>query len=244
MERISYDASNFSDLAILHFSRYCFASRFVKTKRVLDVGCGEGFGSCLLSEHAKSVIGCDVSSNAVSLCKSKFGGRANFLLCDGTKLPFSGPIFDVAIAFEVIEHLKNPCALLNQVCSILENNGIFLVSTPRRVISGLPLNPYHLREFSYEEFTGILSSSFESVEIVGQKVLKMRWRIMHRITPFIPVRIRRIMRQVYSLSKGNPTAKPFTYPNGCKTSEVDFVRGISSRNAEYFVAICRYPKKV
>ncbi len=122
MERISYDATCFSDLAILHFSRYCFASHLVKAKRVLDVGCGEGFGSNLLSEYAKSVTGCDVSAKAVSSSESRFGNKvANFLVCDGTKLPFSESRFDVVVAFEVIEHVKNSQELLNQICTVLEN---------------------------------------------------------------------------------------------------------------------------
>jgi len=243
MERVSYDDSGFNDLAILHVFRYRFASQFVKGKNVLDVGCGEGFGSRLLSKSAESVVGCDLSIRAIDLCKAKVSPKqVEFLLCDGTKLPFLNGGFDVVTALEVIEHIRNPRALLSEICYVLRKDGVCVVSTPRRVVLGLPLNPYHLREFSYEEFADVLSSSFESVEIIGQNVLNLRWRIIHKVAPFIPARIRRVMRRIYSLSNPVSVSQQTVSLDGSQTSDAVFVNGPLSQKAEYFIAVCRHPK--
>ena len=53
------------EVAVEHWHRYLIASRFVAGKRVLDIACGEGYGSALLSQTAASVVGVDISADAV-----------------------------------------------------------------------------------------------------------------------------------------------------------------------------------
>ena len=48
-----------------HFHRYAFAAQFVKGKRVLDMACGDGYGSNMLSKEAEYVVGIDIYENAV-----------------------------------------------------------------------------------------------------------------------------------------------------------------------------------
>ena len=46
-------------LALEHYHRYCFAARFAKNRRVLDIACGEGYGSAFLAKWASEVVGID-----------------------------------------------------------------------------------------------------------------------------------------------------------------------------------------
>jgi 2-polyprenyl-3-methyl-5-hydroxy-6-metoxy-1,4-benzoquinol methylase len=242
MERITYEDPGSDDLTVLHVSRYCFASQFVLSNKVLDIGCGEGFGSSLLSRGAKSVVGCDVSAKAISSSKLKYGkGKAAFLVCDGTKLPFEDASFDVVVAFEVIEHLKNPSALLKVIRRMLHEEGVLVISTPKRIVPFLRLNPFHIREFNFEEFVILLSNSFGSVEIVGQEVLNLQWKITHRLAPFLPVTVRKVLRRLYSKSKKTP-GEQIISSFDCLDSNVAFITGKRAKKAEYYIAICKKPK--
>ncbi len=242
MERITYEDPGSDDLAVLHVSRYCLASQFAERNKVLDIGCGEGFGSSLLSRGAESVVGCDVSAKAINYSNLKYGdGKAEFLVCDGTKLPFEDASFDVVVAFEVIEHIKNPSALLKVVRRTLQRKGVLVISTPKRIVPVLRLNPFHIREFNYQEFESLLASSFGSVEIVGQEILNPRWKITHRMAPFLPVRVRKVLRGLYSKSKKVPSEQSI-FSFDCLDSNVEFVTGRRAKKAEYYIAICKYPK--
>ena len=64
-----------------HMHRYLLAARFVAGKTVLDIACGEGFGSKILAENASSVVGVDIAAEAVSHARSKYGSdRLTFLV--------------------------------------------------------------------------------------------------------------------------------------------------------------------
>jgi len=55
-----------------HLSLYNFARKFVLDKEVLDIGCGTGYGTFFLSNIAKSVIGVDISIDAINRAKENF----------------------------------------------------------------------------------------------------------------------------------------------------------------------------
>jgi|GEM_PF-1228546 len=156
-----------------HLHRYSFASRFAIGKRVLDLGCGEGYGAFSLGEHAMSVVGVDIDHEAIAHARNAYYLRPNvtFVQADITNVPVDGP-FDVITCFEALEHVSDHSALLNEVRRLLASGGVFIVSTPNRAAysdaSGYR-NPYHVRELYYDEFRTAIGNSFEHVGIFGQR---------------------------------------------------------------------------
>src|SRR5512132_1491659 len=73
-----------------HWHRYHFAAPLARGKRVLDVACGEGYGSALLARTATSVVGVDVSFEAVAHARRAYASQANaaFEQADCAALPF------------------------------------------------------------------------------------------------------------------------------------------------------------
>ena len=55
-----------------HIHRYKFALNYVKSKKILDIACGEGYGSNILSSEAEKVLGIDISSESINYAKNKY----------------------------------------------------------------------------------------------------------------------------------------------------------------------------
>lgn len=163
-----------ADLWNEHFARYLFAARLARGKRVIDLGCGAGYGSSELSRTAASVLGVDLAKDAVDWARTQYPQpniRFEQASCDAT--PAEDASIDLAIAFEVIEHLEEPEKLLIEARRILAPGGQFIVSTPNIAYyaesreSAGP-NPYHHHEFSFDEFREALSRYFPHVSLYTQ----------------------------------------------------------------------------
>ena len=90
-----------------HWHRYMFASYFTKNCNVLDIACGEGYGSAYLSKNAKEVIGVDISPETVEWAKKTYiNHNLKFITGSCEMIPVDGKnIFDVIVSFETIEHI-------------------------------------------------------------------------------------------------------------------------------------------
>ena len=107
-----------TDLWNEHFARYAFASRLARGKRVLDLGCGTGYGSAELSRQAATVTGLDVSADAVEFAREKFVAPGlEFVEGSATEVALADSSYDLIVAFEVIEHLKDWRKLLAEATS-------------------------------------------------------------------------------------------------------------------------------
>ena len=159
------------DLLNEHFARYAFASRLARGKRVLDAGCGAGYGSAELAKTAASVVGIDFAAEAVEFARANYlDPNLSFEQGSCTSLPHSAGAFDLVVAFEVIEHLSDWREFLQEVRRVLSPDGQFIVSTPNRLyytesrgIEGA--NPFHVHEFDFEEFRAELSAVFPHVAL-------------------------------------------------------------------------------
>lgn len=157
-----------------HLSRYRFAAQFASAgARVLDAGCGAGYGSAELGAQA-SVVGIDVAKEAVANARAEYG-RSNICFtqasCD--TIPFADASFDLVVAFEVIEHLERWQDLLREACRVLKPTGLLVVSTPNKSYyaetrKDAGPNPYHVHEFEYDEFRLALSDVFPHVRLWSQ----------------------------------------------------------------------------
>ena len=156
-----------------HVARYRFAARLAGRARVLDAGCGTGYGAGELT-NAASVVGIDISAEAVAHARREFGGStARFLRAACEALPFRDASFDLVLAFEVIEHLGEWPRLLAESKRVLRPGGIFLVSTPNKAWytesrAQAGPNPWHVHEFDYAEFGAVLREQFAHVHLWTQ----------------------------------------------------------------------------
>jgi len=173
-------AKDFVTLA--HVQRYLFAEQYSTGRIVLDVGCGSGYGTAHLSRAgAKLAIGVDCSALAIRYAKKWHDNeRTEFVIMDACALGFRAA-FDLAVCFDVLEHLQRPTDALRQICQAMTIHGVAIIGTPNRSVSGLD-NPHHVSELSLPEFQQLLGSFFNKVVVLGQdlvvggKRLGQNWR--------------------------------------------------------------------
>ncbi len=152
-----------------HEDRYKFAIPYVTDKAVLDMACGEGYGTASLSLKAKSVIGVDIANEVINDAKKKYTlGKSNnirFICSDAIEyLEHNDTVFDVIISYETVEHVKDYLLFLTLIKKNLKNGGTLILSTPNKQFSDLLMggtfNPYHNREFYPQELVDALGDIF------------------------------------------------------------------------------------
>jgi ubiquinone biosynthesis O-methyltransferase len=160
-----------ADLWNEHLARYAFAARLSKRKRVLDLGCGAGYGSAELARTADSVLGIDQSEDAIEFARAHYtAAGVRFETGDCTSIPASDASFDLVVAFEVIEHVSEWRKLIEEARRVLSPGGQFIVSTPNKLYYAESRqkagpNPFHVHEFEFQEFRDELKSFFPHVSL-------------------------------------------------------------------------------
>lgn len=162
------------DLWSEHVARYAFARRYAQGRRVLDSGCGTGYGSAELAQTALQVTGVDLAPEAVEFACANYPiTNLRFVVASSAATPFQTNSFELVVAFEVIEHLPDFRAFLNECARIVTPQGLFIVSSPNKSYyaesrAKTGPNPFHVREFEAEEFVGELSRVFSNVRLLLQ----------------------------------------------------------------------------
>ena len=163
------------NLEIEHFQRYLSVCKLVTGKKVLDAACGEGYGSKLLSEYAQSVIGIDIDCETIERAKKKYESVSNLRYQQGSveKLEIEDHSIDVVISFETIEHVNSDIQkhFLHEIKRVLKTDGVLVMSTPNKAVySDLHnyKNPFHVKEFYYDEFMDFLKGQFKNVKFYNQ----------------------------------------------------------------------------
>jgi 2-polyprenyl-3-methyl-5-hydroxy-6-metoxy-1,4-benzoquinol methylase len=149
-----------------HLARYRLAAQLAPGRRVLDVACGEGYGTSLLaSARATSIVGADIDAATVEHVRSQYGLEAHE--ADIRSLPFEDEAFDLVVSFETIEHVEDPERALDELARVLGPDGLMLISTPNASQS-LVENEFHVREFGHREFVTLLRERFSDVRLLFQ----------------------------------------------------------------------------
>lgn len=179
------------DLWAEHLARYAYAARLASNARVLDIGCGTGYGTAELAQRAQSATGVDLAPDAIAYARQHYPlPNTTYLLASATALPFPAASFDLITAFEVIEHLEDWRELLSEARRLLHPGGVFLVSTPNALYYGESRasegpNPFHAHEFQFSEFRDALTAVFPHVELLLQNRLESQAFYPH--ATFTPV---------------------------------------------------------
>lgn len=152
-----------------HRYAYEYVQQFVTNKIVIDVGCGTGYGCEILAQKAKRVYGIDYDNEAINYCKKNFATpNIIFIKMDANSLDFAKK-FDIAVTFQVIEHMSNLSNFVQQLKRVVKQNGMIFISTPnvKQPQKDKRANPFHLNEMNHTEFQKLMSDNFSSFEILG-----------------------------------------------------------------------------
>lgn len=158
-----------------HYHRYAIALDIVANKDVLDLACGEGYGSSNMADVARSVVGVDISEEAISHAQRTYK-KKNLSFRRGSAIAVDCPdaSFDVVVSFETIEHLAEQEEMVAEIRRVLRPKGILVISSPNRPIyseeSG-EKNEFHVKELDFDEFDTLLKTQFPAVQYYGQRML-------------------------------------------------------------------------
>ncbi|PJK06681.1 glycosyl transferase, partial [Lysobacteraceae bacterium NML71-0210] len=163
------------EIRLEHLHRYGWCLNAVAGKNVLDIACGEGYGSALLAGRASWVAGVDISEEALNHARKKYFkiGNLEFFSGDAAGIPFPDNTFDVVVSFETIEHHDKHREMIAEIRRVLKPDGFLIISSPNKEIysdaSGHH-NEFHVKELYFDELDGLLRCGFGVVEYFGQRI--------------------------------------------------------------------------
>jgi ubiquinone/menaquinone biosynthesis C-methylase UbiE len=172
-ERLVTDMSLGSGV-VDHLHRYALTLNFIKNKIVIDIACGEGYGSNLMSKYALKVTGVDISEEAVLHATKKYeSNNLDFKTGAADKIPLDDHSVDVVVSFETLEHHDKHKEMMTEVKRVLKKDGVFIISTPEKENYQKvdPNNIFHVKELNLQEFHELISEYFQFSKVFHQKFL-------------------------------------------------------------------------
>jgi len=162
------------EIKLEHYHRYLLSKKFSVGKNVLDIACGEGYGSSQLAEVAASVVGVDISKEAVEHARACYPkDNLEFLQGSCSKIPLPDDSVDVVVSFETIEHHNEHEDMMHEIKRVLNQEGVLIISSPdKKEYSDIPQykNEYHVKELYASEFARLLKNNFNNVMLLGQRI--------------------------------------------------------------------------
>jgi SAM-dependent methyltransferase len=155
-----------------HLAVYEWIGARVAGFRVVDMACGEGYGSEVLSRSAATVTGVDANPEAYEHARLRYV-RQNLRFERAMVETYGEPsCCDALVFLQTIEHLHDPAAALEHFAAMLGPGGVAYLSTPNVLTLAPPGaaksdNPWHLREYRADEFEALCLGSFGQVELLG-----------------------------------------------------------------------------
>ena len=154
-------------------SRYHFLKPHIpQGMRILDIACGSGAGSHLLSDGAQFVLGVDYLQGYIDVARKRYpeGARLQFSVGDGHDFLYQNceGWFDVAVSLHTLEHVPDDRRMIANLHRNLRTGGLLVAEVPLLQARplGVPINPYHLREYRAEEFLAMVQEAGFRVEQV------------------------------------------------------------------------------
>jgi SAM-dependent methyltransferase len=196
-----------------HLVVYEWIARRTMSLCVVDMACGEGYGSdALAAAGAGSVVGVDANPEAHEHARLRYV-RDNLRFARDMVERFDEPC-DAVVFLQTIEHVGDAGAILERFKQLLAPGGVAYVSTPNVLTLAPPGaersgNPWHVHEYRPQEFADLCAAHFPHVELYGlfharrlalhARALALGWDAVHarlgitqrfydRFTPAIDVR--------------------------------------------------------
>lgn len=151
-----------------HVARYYWAAGLIEdAEKVLDLGCGVGYGAAILARDGAKVTAVDNASEAIAYAKTHFAAE-NITFRVGKAESKARAKYDAVVAFEVIEHVEDATGMLAHLASI---SPVLIGSVPNESI--IPFskarNPYHFRHYTAGELREVLAAAgWSNIEILSQ----------------------------------------------------------------------------
>lgn len=168
-----------------HESRYLWARDTfpLAGARVLDFGCGSGYGVALLAERAGEVVGLDRSPASIEYARARYARpNASYRVADleDPHLPDAvADRFDYVFSFDVIEHTERYFGFVENAARMLRPGGVAVIGCPNRLVTldlNVRWNVHHVQEFTPVQLRWLTSLYFERCELLGQDVTDERKR--------------------------------------------------------------------
>ncbi len=191
-----YDPAHFPALAALESRNFWFRARnrlivwvlgryFPGARRFLEVGCGTGF---VLSGVAAAFPALEIAGSEVAAEGLEFAARrvpaARLIQMDARRIPFRGE-FDVAGAFDVIEHIEDDRAVLRALQDALAPGGGLLLTVPQHPFlwSEYDVHARHVRRYREDDLRAkLVEAGFEIVKMTSFVTLLLPLMIVSRLT--------------------------------------------------------------
>jgi SAM-dependent methyltransferase len=177
-----------------HVAVYRWIAERCAGRRAVDLACGEGYGSAILAERARVVLGVDANPEAHEHARLKYRNDNLFFKRALVEEFEDAAPYDAIVFLQTIEHISEPDRLLTRLASLLAPGGIAYISTPNRLTLAPPGaarsdNPWHLREYDALDYRALLEPHFRSVELLGvyharklrvhEAALRLGWDRLH-----------------------------------------------------------------
>ena len=153
-----------------HLAVYEWIAARAHGRRVVDLACGEGYGSPVLARTAASVVGVDANPDAFEHARLKYT-RPGLAFERDMIETWTGDV-DCVVFLQTIEHVQDPDAVLAHVRDLIGAAGVAYVSTPN-VLTLAPAgqersgNPWHVREYRPDDYRALCARHFGRVEVLG-----------------------------------------------------------------------------
>lgn len=186
---------------LAHLARYEHTLPMIRREdRILETACGTGYGTHLISRHARSVVAVDYAQIALTYARTHYSApNIQYLQMDCHRLAFSDSAFDLVISFEVFEHLEQPDRYVSECARVLRPGGRLILSTPNRATWELHMRSthqkydFHTSMVDYAALGACLQPHFSQIEVLGQRrrgnsfysLLRSmdRWNLRLRLVP-------------------------------------------------------------
>jgi ubiquinone/menaquinone biosynthesis C-methylase UbiE len=163
------------ETATEHLHRYKIAMEYCKNKVVLDIACGEGYGSAFLSSVASSVVGVDIDPVSVDFARDKYKKKnLEFKVGSCSNIPIDSNSIDVLVSFETIEHHDEHEQMMVEIKRVLKPDGLLIISSPDKTFYTDKRNfnnSFHVKELTEDQFKNLLDKNFVNSILSNQRVV-------------------------------------------------------------------------
>jgi len=178
---IRTQGSTASDTLELHMQRYHFAKKHLVPGTLLDMACGVGYGTAILTLENPAIThatGVDICEAAVDHARANYLSPTVYFQCSDALAFSPGCRFNNVVSLETVEHVEDPKRLFARLVELLLPGGRLISSVP--VTPSVDANPHHRTNFTVPSFQALASA--HSLRLIDR---------MDQVQPFNPLALAR-----------------------------------------------------